>query len=279
VNPVATNSGNLTKTGYKFAGWNTAADGSGINVPAGSTFPSSTSATLFASWEPDNTGLTPSFNTNTSSPIGVLASTAYVINTVYTNNTNDLVLSQYADKIQIIASVPSGTLAITTTTNLTLPIGYQGALNTAAGTISFVGNLADVNTALATLRYTAPATAASTTITITASYAGINGDYRYNSATGSYYWRGATAVVRQTALDPTTASSNCGIKFNGMCGYMAIPNDAAESLHIATKVGQGWIGLSKSGPTTLQYVANAPSGLPTPPFANWSAGNLLTGVI
>jgi uncharacterized repeat protein (TIGR02543 family) len=192
VNPVASNTGNLTRVGYTFAGWNTAADGTGTSVAVGSVFPSSTSTTLYAAWTPSSNGLTPSFNTNTNNPIGVVASTTYVINNVYTNNANDLVLSQYADKIQIIASVPVGVLAITTTTNLILPIGYQGALNTASGTISFIGNLADVNAALASLRYTANSTAASTTITITASYAGINGDYRYNSATGSYYWRGAT---------------------------------------------------------------------------------------
>jgi uncharacterized repeat protein (TIGR02543 family) len=259
-NPVASNTGSLVRTGYRFAGWNTSADGNGTSVPVDSTFPSSTSVTLFAAWEPDNTGLTPSFNTNISDPIGVLANTAYVINTVYTNSANDLILSQYVDKIQIIASVPSGTLAITTTTNLTLPIGYQSALNTAAGTISFVGNLADVNAALATLRYTAPATAVNSTITITASYAGLNGDYRYNAATGSYYWRGATAVARQAALDPTTASSNCGVKFNGMCGYMTIPNNGEESLFIFQKLGAGWIGISKPNHPTFQYVANAPNG-------------------
>jgi uncharacterized repeat protein (TIGR02543 family) len=272
ANPVAGNTGTLVRTGYKFAGWNTSADGSGTSVPAGSSFPSSVSATLYATWDPDNTGLTPSFNTNISDPIGVLANTAYVINTVYTNSANDLVLSQYVDKIQIIASVPSGTLAITTTTNLTLPIGYQSALNTAAGTISFVGNLTDINAALATLRYTAPATAVNTTITITASYAGLNGDYRYNAATGSYYWRGATAVARQAALDPTTASSNCGVKFNGMCGYMIIPNNGDESLFVFQKLGTGWIGISKPNHPTLQYVANAPSGLPTTIFTFWSGG-------
>jgi uncharacterized repeat protein (TIGR02543 family) len=153
---------------------------------------------------------------------------------------------------------------------LTLPIGYQSALNTAAGTISFVGNLTDINAALATLRYTAPATAVNTTITITASYAGLNGDYRYNAATGSYYWRGATAVARQAALDPTTASSNCGVKFNGMCGYMVIPNNGDESLFVFQKLGTGWIGISKPNHPTLQYVANAPSGLPTTIFTFWS---------
>jgi uncharacterized repeat protein (TIGR02543 family) len=267
--PVSANTGNLVRTGYRFAGWNTAANGNGTSVAPGAAFPSTVSATLFAAWEPDNSGLTPSFNTNTTSPIGVLANTAYVINNVYADNANDLVLSQYADRIQIIATVPSGTLAITTTTNLTLPVGYQSALNTAAGTISFVGNLAAINAALATLKYTAAATAVSTTITITASYAGINGDYRYNAATGNYYWRGGTPVVRQAALDPTTASNNCGVKFNGMCGYMTIPNNAAESLYIVQKLGIGWIGITKPNHPTLVYVANAPSAAP---FTFWSSG-------
>jgi uncharacterized repeat protein (TIGR02543 family) len=227
---------------------------------------------LFAAWTPSNTGLTPSFNTNTNTPIGVLKSTAYTINNEYTGTNNDLILSQYADKIQIVASVPAGTLSITTTANLTLPIGYQTSLTTAASTISFIGNLADVNAALASLKYTAPATAVITTVTITASYAGLNGDYRYNPATGSYYWRGATTVLRQAALDRTTASNNCGVSFNGMCGYMTIPNNADESLYIVQKLGIGWIGLSKPTHPTLQYVANAPSGLPTPPFTFWSSG-------
>jgi uncharacterized repeat protein (TIGR02543 family) len=271
-NPVANNTGNLARYGYSFVGWNTAADGSGTKVAAGSAFPATASATLFAEWVPSSAGLTPNFKTNTSTPIAVLKSTTYTINNEYTGTDNDLILSQYADKIQIIASVPTGTLAITTTTNLTLPIGYQSALNTAASTISFVGNLADVNAALATLRYAVPATAATTTISITASYAGIDGNYRYNPATGSSYLRDATTATRTTVLNRTTASNNCGITFNGMCGYMTIPNNADESAYIAQKLGFGWIGLSKPTHPTLQYVPNAPAGLPTPPFANWSSG-------
>jgi len=266
------NTGSLSKTGYAFAGWNTSADGSGTRYASGDPYSVSGTATLYAYWTPDNTGLTPSFNTNTNSPIGVLASTAYVINTAYTNNVNDLVLSQYADKIQIIASVPSGTLAITTTTNLTLPIGYQTALNTAAATISFVGNLSDVNAALATLKYTAPATAVSTTITITAAYAGFNGDYRYNPTTGSSYWRGASAVVWSDAYNPTTATSNCGVSFNGMCGYMVVPNDAAESQWVASALGTGWVGITDATQGVFKFVANAPNGNGTASFTYFANG-------
>jgi uncharacterized repeat protein (TIGR02543 family) len=272
TNVVASNTGNLARVGYSFAGWNTAADGSGTSVSAGSPFNTPTSTTLYASWALSNTGLTPNFKTNTSTPIVVLKSTAYTINNEYTGTDNDLILSQYADKIQIIASVPSGTLKITNTGNITLPIGYQSTLITAAATISFIGDLAAVNAALATMVYTVPATAVSTTITITASYAGINGNYRYNPATGSTYYRNPTTAVWANTYNPTAAASNCGVSFNGMCGYMAVPNTVAESTFIGGMLGTGWIGVIKS--SGLKYIDNAPSAIAgtTVSVTNWSAG-------
>ncbi|OEH84502.1 hypothetical protein BHU72_09865 [Desulfuribacillus stibiiarsenatis] len=48
---VQSNNGSLAKTGYTFAGWNTAADGSGTNYVAGATFPIGTAnVTLYAKW-------------------------------------------------------------------------------------------------------------------------------------------------------------------------------------------------------------------------------------
>jgi uncharacterized repeat protein (TIGR02543 family) len=44
------NSGTLTKTGYQFAGWNTAADGSGTNYVGGNTFTITQNTTLYANW-------------------------------------------------------------------------------------------------------------------------------------------------------------------------------------------------------------------------------------
>ena len=46
-----TNSGNLEKTGYTFAGWNTRADGAGTHYAAGGTFTISANTTLYAEWE------------------------------------------------------------------------------------------------------------------------------------------------------------------------------------------------------------------------------------
>lgn len=61
------NSGNLQKTNYYFAGWNTAADGTGTTYPAGSSFTPSANVTLYALWSANPTyTLSYSGNGNTS---------------------------------------------------------------------------------------------------------------------------------------------------------------------------------------------------------------------
>jgi uncharacterized repeat protein (TIGR02543 family) len=47
---LATNSGNLARTGYTFAGWNTAADGSGDDYAEGAIYATDADLTLYAKW-------------------------------------------------------------------------------------------------------------------------------------------------------------------------------------------------------------------------------------
>ncbi len=47
---LATNSGNLARTGYSFAGWNTQADGSGVSYTEGATYTANAAVTLYAAW-------------------------------------------------------------------------------------------------------------------------------------------------------------------------------------------------------------------------------------
>ena len=49
---LATNSGNLARTGDTFAGWNTAADGSGTDYAEGATYTTDADLTLHAKWTP-----------------------------------------------------------------------------------------------------------------------------------------------------------------------------------------------------------------------------------
>ena len=52
---LATNSGNLARTGYVFAGWNTAADGSGTSYDAGASYTNDALATFYAKWSAPGT--------------------------------------------------------------------------------------------------------------------------------------------------------------------------------------------------------------------------------
>ncbi len=53
---LATNSGDLAKSGFTFAGWNTAEDGTGTDYAAGATYSTNAAVTLFAKWEPGADG-------------------------------------------------------------------------------------------------------------------------------------------------------------------------------------------------------------------------------
>ena len=68
---VAGNTGNLVKTGYTFAGWNSSADGSGTNRAVGSTFDIDSGAVnLYAKWTLNSSGARQFFRNNTESPGG-----------------------------------------------------------------------------------------------------------------------------------------------------------------------------------------------------------------
>ena len=55
---VLGNTGNLERSGYLFAGWNTAANGSGTDYAPGTTFTISSSVTLYAKWTPNDYSIT-----------------------------------------------------------------------------------------------------------------------------------------------------------------------------------------------------------------------------
>ncbi|HNX58263.1 MAG TPA: InlB B-repeat-containing protein, partial [Spirochaetota bacterium] len=67
---TAANKGTLVKSGYTFAGWNTAANGSGSAHAAGSSFEISSNITLYAQWTADPT-FSVTYNGNGSTGGGV----------------------------------------------------------------------------------------------------------------------------------------------------------------------------------------------------------------
>jgi uncharacterized repeat protein (TIGR02543 family) len=92
---LETNSGNLTRTGFTFSGWNTAADGSGTNYAAGASYTTNANLALFARWTTasSETVVTETFDTfSTSSTNGWTGSGNTANNNNYGWNSTDVVL-------------------------------------------------------------------------------------------------------------------------------------------------------------------------------------------
>ncbi len=94
---VLGNTGSLVKTGYTFAGWNTAADGTGTTYTVGNTFPmGAANVTLYAKWTINSYTVTYDGNGNTGGTAPVDGS-SHNYNTTVTvlGNTGSLVRTGY----------------------------------------------------------------------------------------------------------------------------------------------------------------------------------------
>jgi uncharacterized repeat protein (TIGR02543 family) len=88
---LATNSGNLVKTGYTFSGWNTAANGSGTDYAAGATYSSDANLTLYAKWIVTTYTVTYSGNGNTGGTAPGNQTKTYGVNLTLATNSGNLV--------------------------------------------------------------------------------------------------------------------------------------------------------------------------------------------
>ena len=77
---------NVTRPGYTFTGWNTAADGSGTAYAAGSTTTINSNLVLYAQWTPDtpitfDVNYLPNGGTGQHSDTGIAAGSQYTVKT------------------------------------------------------------------------------------------------------------------------------------------------------------------------------------------------------
>jgi hypothetical protein len=81
--PTSLTTNAFTRTGYQFAGWNTAADGSGTAYADGASYPFTSSTTLYAQWS-TATSYTVTFNANLGT--GTMANETASVPTNLTTN-------------------------------------------------------------------------------------------------------------------------------------------------------------------------------------------------
>ncbi len=92
---LATNSGALAKTNYTFGGWNTAADGTGINYAESATYTGNANLTLYAKWNPVTYNVTYNTNSATSGAAPANQTKSYAINLTLQSNSGNLARTGY----------------------------------------------------------------------------------------------------------------------------------------------------------------------------------------
>ena len=205
---LANNYGSLVKTGYTFAGWNTAADGTGITYPAGATYTIDAPLTLYAYWElgtegtwlPTTAGpfnwndtanwsggvvasgfnrtalFTPNLTANQTVNLDTATTIGNITFTDSTTSSHDLTISG-ANLLTLsrtagapVIDVTQSGRWLTITTNIT---GTNGLQKNGAGTLALSG----------TNNYTGPTTISAGTLQIYGSLTGTSGISMENGAT------------------------------------------------------------------------------------------------
>jgi hypothetical protein len=156
---------------------------------------------------------------------------------------NDLVITGFTGNVRVVVTTTAGTVKLNTTTGLTTVTGYQSPIDTAAASIGFTATVADANIALNDLRFIADSVKRTGTIQVDVSSAGA-GTIVYNSTNGHYYQYVTTPVTWEAAAAAINLNSGADFRFNGMQGYFATVTSAAENAFVTSKVGtaDAWLG-------------------------------------
>ncbi|MBU3735075.1 MAG: hypothetical protein FGM60_05685 [Candidatus Planktophila sp.] len=231
-----------------------------------------------------STSAGPATATATSS---VETSTVTNLNSILADS-DSLTVTGFPETMTIIAVLTTsrGTLSETATAGVTTATGYQSPITAEAASIAVVGAPSAVNAALQTVRYHAPTTGGSTTITLDVSARGSDA-IAFNSTNGHYYQYVSTAVTWNSAYNTITTNgsvnrSTCYYSFNGMCGYFATSTSAQENSFITSKVGTSaaWLGGSDNASEGVwKWVDDkAPSGERGVQFSDQRLSPIRTGL-
>ena len=165
-------------------------------------------------------------------------------------------INGYSGTLLVTAVASSGNIKVTTTSDIDQASGYCGYTSDGSGDaadcsgsslteVGFTGTQANINAALATLSFKGDGSTGSPTVTLSVTPAGNN----YNSANGHYYKIVGAADDEIVWADAKTAAE--ASSYNGLSGYLATIESAAENTFISAKVNQNaWIGGSDNSTYT-----------------------------
>ncbi len=209
---LASNSGSLTRTGFIFAGWNTAIDGSGTGYAEGAAYSDNAALVLYARWINDSKAIT-AFDLTSPLASGTITGTNIELVVPYGTN--------------VTALIPT----ITHT-----GVGISPASDTAqdfSSPVVYTVTAADTSTQVYTVTV---ATAAPSGYSVSIDQPYIN---MINRTSASFSFDGATAG---TTYDYNFTSTGGGGPVTGS-GTVTVPNQTIAGIDLST-LGDGTVSLS-----------------------------------
>jgi hypothetical protein len=135
-----------------------------------------------------------------------------------------------------LSPIPTGaSLKLPTTTGLTASLGFTSGSNTFSSftTITFTGLLANVNTALAALRYVSGATTGSPVVQVTVS--SLDTNYALNGYNGHFYLTNTTLGLANATYTNARATAKLQ-SYRGLTGYLTTITSAGENTFISNNI-------------------------------------------
>ena len=264
---VVGNTGSLAKTGYTFAGWNTAADGSGTTYQSGNTFTMPSSAvTLYALWtaKPTVTSVSASTGDIAGTNIVTIGGTNFTGVTAVKFGTKPATGFTFVNSTTITATVPAGTATGAVAVSVTTPGGTSTTNGTYTYTVTVSYNANGGTGSVASQTYSSGSHALSsyTTFTPPTGYVFAGLPTIWNTNPGG----GGTTYSSTASINYTTATSDVTLYAQYTIGSYAVSYNGNGSTG-GTAPGT----VSHTYNTTVTVLGNTGSLVKTgATFAGWN---------
>ena len=258
---VAGNTGNLAKTGYIFAGWNTNAAGTGTTYAAGSSYPAQTAGTivtLYAKWDPITYTMTATPNTTTPSAVNYgSAGTAVIITVKNTGNSTVSGLSASLSNSNFEISTALGAISLAPNAETTLKVRLKSGMNAGSySTTVTVSNAQGQSATTDSISQTVNRVAGSATVSIT-------GTVKYNQTLTANVTTSSDGAKSYQWWYTTTANATSGTNINGATSstYKIGSGMVGRYIGVTVSVAQGtnYNSFSKTAITSSTVVAETGS--------------------
>ena len=272
--PTALTPNAFTRTGYTFAGWNTAANGSGTHYGDGASFPFSAPTTLYAQWTPNVTFVGNGSTGGSMNPETASVPTPLTLNSFsrsgYTfagwNTAANGSGTSYAQSATYPFSAPTTLYAQWTANNVT--VTFVGNLSTSGSMSPEINNLPGALTTNAFTR---------TGYTFSGWNTAANGSGTRYAKSATYPLTAATPHNAQwTANNVTVTFVGNGANHGAMSPEIHNAPSALSS-NAFTRTGysfRGWNTAAHGSGTSYANGASYPFTAATTLYAQWTANNV-----